>query len=76
MLLQLNDPAQALKEFEASFKAAPNRFRGYYGAAKAAERAGDQKKASSHYEKLVELSKQADADRPELREAKTFLAKK
>jgi tetratricopeptide (TPR) repeat protein len=76
MLLQLNDPAQALKEFEASFKAAPNRFRGYYGAAKAAERAGDQKKARSHYEKLVELSKQADAERPELREAKTFLAKK
>jgi tetratricopeptide (TPR) repeat protein len=76
MLLQQNEPAQALKEFEASFKAAPNRFRGYYGAAKAAERVGDQKKARSHYEKLVELSKQADADRPELREAKTFLAEK
>jgi Tfp pilus assembly protein PilF len=76
MLLQLIEPAQALKEFEASFKAAPNRFRGYYGAAKAAERVGDQKKARNHYEKLVELSKQADADRPELLEAKAFLAKK
>jgi Tfp pilus assembly protein PilF len=76
MLLQLNDPAQALKEFEASFKAAPNRLRGYYGAAKAAERVGDQKKAGSHYQKVVELGKQADADRPELLEAKAFLAKK
>jgi tetratricopeptide (TPR) repeat protein len=75
MLLQLNEPAQALKEFEASFKAAPNRFRGYYGAAKAAERLRDQKKARGYYEKLVELCKQADGDRPELVEAKAFLAK-
>jgi tetratricopeptide (TPR) repeat protein len=76
MLLQLNEPAQALKEFEASFKAAPNRFRGYYGAAKAAEYVGDQKRARSHYEKLVELSRQADTERAELVEAKVFLAKK
>jgi tetratricopeptide (TPR) repeat protein len=76
MLLQLNEPAQALKEFEASFKVAPNRFRGYYGAAKAAERLGDQKKARNYYEKLVELCKQGDAERPELVEAKAFLAKK
>jgi tetratricopeptide (TPR) repeat protein len=76
MLLQLNEPAQALKEFEASFKVAPNRFRGYYGAAKAAERLQDQKKARSFYAKLVELCKQADGERPELVEAKAFLAKK
>ena len=76
LLLQMNEPAQALKEFEASFKAAPNRFRGYYGAAKAAERLGDQKKKRSYYEKLVELCRQADGERPELAEAKAFLAKK
>ncbi len=76
LLLQLNEPAQALKEFEASFKATPNRFRGYYGAAKAAEGLRDQKKARSYYEKLIELCRQADAERPELAEAKTFLAKK
>jgi tetratricopeptide (TPR) repeat protein len=75
MLLQLNEPGLALKEFEASFKAAPNRFRGYYGAAKAAERLGDHKKARSYYEKLVELCKQGDGERPELAEAKAFLAK-
>jgi len=76
MLLQQNEPAQALKEFEASFNAAPNRFRGYYGAAKAAERLGDQKKTRLYYEKLVELCRQADTDRAELVEAKAFLAKK
>ncbi len=76
MLLQLKDPAQALKEFETSFKAAPNRFRGYYGAAKAAEQLGDQKKRRIYYEKLVELSRQGDTERPELTEAKAFLAKK
>jgi tetratricopeptide (TPR) repeat protein len=76
MLLQVNEPAQALKEFEASFKAAPNRLRGYYGAAKAAERSDDQKKARAYYEKLVELCRQADTERVELTEAKTFLANK
>jgi tetratricopeptide (TPR) repeat protein len=76
LLLQMNEPAQALKEFEASFKAAPNRFRGYYGAAKAAAATGDQKKAKNYYEKLIDLCKQADVERPELVEAKTFLAKK
>jgi tetratricopeptide (TPR) repeat protein len=76
LLLQMNERAQALKEFEASFKAAPNRFRGYYGAAKAAEALGDRKKATNYYEKLVDLCKQADAERPELLEAKTFLSKK
>jgi tetratricopeptide (TPR) repeat protein len=76
MLLQANQPAQALKEFEATFKTAPNRFRGYYGAAKAAERLSDQKKTRTYYEKLVELCRHADSERAELVEAKAFLANK
>jgi Tfp pilus assembly protein PilF len=75
LFLGLNDPAQALKEFEASFQAAPNRFRGFYGAAKAAERLGDQERARAYYEKLITLCSQADTERPELTEAKAFLAK-
>lgn len=75
LLLGLNEPAQALKEFEASFKAAPNRFRGFYGAAKAAERLGDREQARTYYDKLVALCHQADTDRPELTEAKAFLVK-
>ena len=75
LFLGLNDPAQALKEFEASLQAAPNRFRGFYGAAKAAERLGDQERAKTYYEKLITLCSQADTERPELTEAKAFLAK-
>jgi len=41
LLLALNRPAQALQAFELSLKTAPNRFRRFHGAAKAAERARD-----------------------------------
>ena len=76
MLLELKQPALALKEFEASQVREPNRFRGYYGAARAAEAAGDQQKASDHYAKLVALTKNADSARPELARAKAYLAQR
>jgi tetratricopeptide (TPR) repeat protein len=76
LLLARNRPAEALREFELSFKAAPNRFRGFYGAAKAAETMGDRPRARSYYEKLVTLCSHADSERPELTEAKAFLARK
>jgi len=75
LLLAMNRPAQALRAFELSFKAAPNRFRGFYGAAKSAERLGNRAQAGRYYEKLVTLSSHADSDRPELIEARAFLAK-
>jgi hypothetical protein len=49
MLLELKQPAVALKEFEASSADNPNRFRGIYGAALAAAQAGDTAKARSYY---------------------------
>ena len=76
MLLEMKRPEEALQAFEASEKHDPNRFRGVYGAAKAAALAGDQAKAKSYFEKLVVLAKRADGDRPELKEANTFLVKK
>ena len=45
MLLELKQPAAALKEFEASQLREPNRFRDYAGAARAAEAAGERDKA-------------------------------
>lgn len=72
MLLDLNQPQAALKEFEASQLREPNRFRGYLGAARAAERAGDRAKAAAYYQKLVALAKDADTARPELVSAKTL----
>jgi hypothetical protein len=76
LLLAANEPALALKEYEASLQSAPNRYRGIYGAAKAAQLSGDQTKARSYYQRLVVLCTKADTERPELVEAKTYLAMK
>jgi hypothetical protein len=73
MLLRLGRPAEALKEFETSAQRDPNRFRGYYGAALAAQRSGDAAKARAYFGKLAALAAKGDP-RPELREAKAFLA--
>jgi Flp pilus assembly protein TadD len=74
MLLELNQPAQALKEFETSAGHEPNRFRGIYGAALAAARAGDSAKARAYYGKLAKLAAKGDP-RPELQRARTWLAR-
>jgi tetratricopeptide (TPR) repeat protein len=74
LLIELKQPAAALQAFETSLLSAPNRFNGLYGAARAARSAGDQKNALSYYEKLVALCRQSDGTRPELAEARSFLA--
>jgi tetratricopeptide (TPR) repeat protein len=81
LLVELKQPVEALQEFETSLGQAPNRFNGLYGAARAArlaadksKLAADQKKAKTYYTKLLELSHHADGTRPELEEAKAFLA--
>jgi tetratricopeptide (TPR) repeat protein len=74
MLLVLNQPAQALTEFERSLKRDPQRFRGIYGVARAAESSGNKKAAREHYAKLQTLSTGRDTERPELSRAKVFLA--
>jgi predicted Zn-dependent protease len=76
MLLEAKRPAEALKEFEASQKKEPSRFRGYYGAGRAAEMAGDREKAAQNYRELLVLAQRADTERPEIQKAKTFLARK
>jgi tetratricopeptide (TPR) repeat protein len=75
LLLETGQANAALREFEAALKENPNRYRGLYGAARAAEAAGDRQKAADYFAKLVALSKNADAVRPELEQAKVFLAK-
>jgi tetratricopeptide (TPR) repeat protein len=74
LLLEANEPAQALKEFEASLRNNPNRYRSFAGAAKAAERAGDRAQARSYYEKLIALAAQSDGGRPDVLAAKQYLA--
>jgi len=74
LLLDLNQPAQALVEFEASASREPNRFNGIAGAARAAELSGDSAKAKTLYAKLVAMCARADGERSELRHAKAVLA--
>jgi len=76
MLLELKQPAAALTEYEASQLREPNRFRGYYGAARAAEAAGDRQKAANYYGKLLALAKNSDGNRPELARAKQYVAQR
>jgi hypothetical protein len=73
LLLELNQPAEALGQYEASMAKEPNRFRGVYGAARAAELAGDRQRARTHYERLVQHVS-SEADRPEIRQARAFLS--
>jgi len=74
MLLETGQPGPALQAYEGSLHAAPNRLRGFYGAARAAKAAGDPAKARDYFEKLAALGKNADPDRVEVQEAKAFLA--
>lgn len=74
LLLELKQPAAALREFETSLRTAPNRFNGLYGAARAARLAADRRTAKTYYGRLVALCRQSDGRRAELEEAKNFLA--
>jgi hypothetical protein len=75
LLLVLGDSRQALEAFATSERAEPNRFRGLYGAARAAALAGEPDTARTYYARLLDVSAQADTVRPELQEARAFLAR-
>jgi len=76
MLMLQGEPRAALTEYEKSLQNAPMRLRGFYGAATSASAAGDTAKARTYYEKLSKLTRNADGDRPELRDLKQRLASK
>jgi Tfp pilus assembly protein PilF len=76
LLLETGQSAASLAEFETALKQTPNRYRALLGIARAANAAGDRKKASEYYGKLVTLAKNADTERPETQEARTFMAER
>jgi len=76
MLLEVKQPARALKEYELSLKKEPNRFRSVYGAGHAAEMAGAKQTARTYYAQLLKICERADASaRHELDHARTFVGK-
>jgi hypothetical protein len=70
LLLEQGQPGPALTEYETSLVSTPNRLRGLYGAAKSADAANQPEKAATYFRNLAEMTKDADADRVEIREAK------
>ena len=76
LLLEMGQPVDALSEYETAIGQNPNRYRGFWGAAQAARAAANREKAAAYSAKLVELTKNADTERPEVREAKAVLASK
>jgi tetratricopeptide (TPR) repeat protein len=74
LLLEMGQPKEAQREFEAALKIYPGRFRGLYGAAQAAEQAGDNENASRYYTKLAAQTTRAGGSRDELNHVREFLS--
>jgi tetratricopeptide (TPR) repeat protein len=71
MLLELNEPAQALGQFEATLKKEPGRFRSLYGAARAAQLSGNREASQMYFREILKVCVHADKPgRAEILEAK------
>jgi tetratricopeptide (TPR) repeat protein len=75
MLLERGMSKEALAAFEATLAKEPNRLGATVGAGRAAGKLGDAAKARQYYAKAVALTEGADASRPEVAEARAFIAK-
>jgi len=73
MLLALGRPAEARVAYLATLRRETGRARSTYGAARAAELAGDDRAAAAGYRELLELMARADAGRSEVAAAKAYL---
>ena len=73
MLLARGKNTEALAAFEKVLAKEPNRFRAIAGAARAAQAAGDLTGATTHYQVLLTMAKEADTERPELKLARALL---
>jgi tetratricopeptide (TPR) repeat protein len=70
ILLDMKRPEQALTEYQGDLKFNPKRFNGLYGAAQAAELAGQASQATEYYAVLVKTCEGSSSERPELARAK------
>jgi tetratricopeptide (TPR) repeat protein len=71
LLLVEHHPKESLVEYQSVLKIAPNRFNALYGAASAAESAGDASAAAGYFRKLTEVA--FGDERPELKAAREKL---
>ena len=73
LLMELDQPAKALPEYEKVLRSSPRRFNATYGAGRAAELCRDRKKANEYYSELLHLCGHAHTQRLELQNAQAFL---
>jgi len=75
VMLESGDATAALREFETVLERDPNRLRAFAGAARAAERAADRKKAQAYATRIVELTQGADTPLGDVAYAKQLLGR-
>ena len=73
LLLILERPDEALSAFRQAVEKEPGRFRGLYGAGRAAQAIGNSELARAYYSRLIETCENADSERPELLSARAYL---
>ncbi|HEX6306873.1 MAG TPA: tetratricopeptide repeat protein [Longimicrobiales bacterium] len=73
LLLELGRPADALAAYEKTLEREPRRARALYGAARAAEQAGNREVATARYREILEVMAKGEASRPEIVAARRFL---
>jgi tetratricopeptide (TPR) repeat protein len=73
MLMQMSKPKEALEQYELSLQRSPRRLNSLFGAATAAEKTGDDAKAKTYYEQLLEVAPKADANLEIAQKAKSYL---
>ncbi|MGQ0732218.1 MAG: hypothetical protein ACT4QD_01030 [Acidobacteriota bacterium] len=76
LLLEAGQATAALAEYERALEQRPNRYRGVYGVARAAEAAGDRQRAADYYRKLLQLAEGGDGARPEVQRATEYLGRR
>jgi hypothetical protein len=74
MLLKAGRYREARAAYRATLSREPRRARSLFGAARAAELAGDSTGAKAAYHQFLKLIEAGDGERPELSKAKKFLA--
>ena len=72
MLLAAGRPAEARAAYRATLAREPGRARSTFGAARAAELAGDRPGAAAGYRAYLRLMAKADGTRPEIAAARAF----
>ena len=75
MLLEMNDPKEALVQYEMSLERSPDRLNSIYGAANAAKLSGDGEKARHYYERVVYLTSGADASFAQRKKSMEYLSR-